>query len=293
MTDQVSLVIITCNRRADLLHTLAIIQATQPASPVIVVDNASTDGTPQHVRRAFPQVTVIEAGENRGAAGRTLGVQQARTPYVAFNDDDSWWDAGSLGRAVELFAAYPRVACLAGQVLVGRQQALEPTCLHMRASPLPSMGLPGPAVLGFLCCGAIVRREAYLQAGGFHRRFGVGGEETLLAIDLREAGWQCVYVDNLIVHHFPSPVRDRHGRLVRQMRNELWTAWLRRPAARAAQATTHHLRHLPGSVQVRVLAQALGGLPWTLRERSVISASLEHELRLLEVAGDSAGSARS
>lgn len=282
MTDQVTLVIITRDRHADLLHTLAILQATQPASPVIVVDNASTDGTPGHVRRAFPQVTVIEAGENRGAAGRTLGVQQARTPYVAFNDDDSWWDAEALCRAVEIFAAYPRVACLAGQVRVGQQQALEPTCLYMRASPLPSPELPGPAVLGFLCCAAIVRREAYLQVGGFHRRFGVGGEETLLAIDLRRAGWQCVYVDNLVVHHFPSPVRDRNGRLVHQTRNELWTAWLRRPATRALHATAHHLQRLPGGVQVRVLAQALGGLPWALRERSVINASLEHEVRLLE-----------
>jgi hypothetical protein len=49
--------------------------------------------------------------------------------------------------------------------------------------------LPGPPVLGFIACGGIVRRAAFLEVGGFNSRLGVGGEEELLAVDLTARGW--------------------------------------------------------------------------------------------------------
>ncbi len=65
----------------------------------------------------------------------------------------------------------------------------------MEHSPLPvEPDLPGPPVLGFLACAAIVRRKAYLEVGGFDPRMMIGGEEELLAADLASAGWGLAYV---------------------------------------------------------------------------------------------------
>lgn len=283
---KVTIVIVTRDRRDGLLRTLDRLQHGTPASPIVVVDNGSTDGTPSAVRAAcIPGVEVVEPGCNLGAAGRTVGTRLASTPYVAFSDDDSWWAPGALARAAAEFDARPRFGLLAARVLVGDEEVLDPTCTAMGQSALPrEADLPGPAVLGFLACGAVVRREAYLGVGGFHQVLGIGAEEELLALDLADAGWGLAYVDDVVAHHHPSPVRDEVGRRRRQAANRLLIAWLRRPArvvlGRMAAA-------VGGRQSRRAVLDALANLPEVLWERRVIDAALESRLRLLE--GSEAG----
>ena len=146
------------------------LQASLPRheAPVILVDNGSSDGTPDVVRRHFPHVDVVELGGNHGSVARNIGVERARTPYVAFADDDSWWAPGALEAAADTLDAHPRLAVLAGRLLVGADERHDPVCALMADSPLGrAADLPGPSVLGFLACGAVVRRDAYLAAGGF------------------------------------------------------------------------------------------------------------------------------
>ncbi len=280
----ISVVVISRDRRESLLATLGRLDELPERPPILVVDNGSGDGTAAAVRRSYPSVRLIEAGTNLGSAGRTLGVQAARTPYVAFADDDSWWAPAALTAAVDIFAAYPRLALLAGRVLVGYEQRLDPVCAAMAASPLRrAADLPGPSVLGFLACGAVVRRSAYLEVGGFHDRFGVGGEEELLAIDLVRRGHGLAYVDAVVAHHHPSPARDPARRLRTQVRNALWSALLRRPVGTVARHLAALLLRLPRDPAVgRGLVDAARGLPWLLRERSVVPAELERQLRSLE-----------
>src|SRR3954447_20800232 len=101
MTDgsRVSIVVITRNRRDELLTNLARLCTLPGSPPVIVVDNASTDGTVDAVHSRFPCVTVVRLPRNMGAAGRNEGVRRATTPHVAFADDDSWWEPTALRRA--------------------------------------------------------------------------------------------------------------------------------------------------------------------------------------------------
>ena len=71
----------------------------------------------------------------------------------------------------------------------------------------------GPAVLGFLACAVVVRRDAFLAAGGFQPRLHVYGEEALLAMDLAAAGWLLSYAPELTVRHLPRPAgRDSGAR---------------------------------------------------------------------------------
>ncbi|MGW1241043.1 carbamoyltransferase N-terminal domain-containing protein [Streptomyces bobili] len=86
--------------------------------PVIVTDNASGDGTAAAVRRGFPEVLLLEPGTNLGAVGRNLAVRHVRTPYVAFCDDDTWWEPGSLRRAADLLDAGRRLAAVTARIVV-------------------------------------------------------------------------------------------------------------------------------------------------------------------------------
>jgi GT2 family glycosyltransferase len=287
MTDPVpdlAVVVATRNRAPELLGALTRLRALPERPRVVVVDNGSTDGSSARVRAHHPDVEVIELGRNLGAAARTVGAASVPAAYVAFSDDDSWWAPGALARAVALLDRHRRLAVLAARVLVGPEGRLDPVCAEMAAGRLPvAPDLPGPSVLGFVACGAVVRRDAFLAAGGFHRRLGVGGEEELLALDLAARGWGLAYVDEVVAHHHPSPSRDPLGRRRIQVRNALWSAWLRRPAAGATRQTLHLAGPALGQPGARAgVLDAVLGLPWVLRERHPVRAELEDALRSLE-----------
>src|SRR3954467_3275807 len=188
---RVGVAIATRERHDDLAGALERLRALPERPPVVVADNGSRDGTPARIRARFPDVEVLELGENRGAGARNAAVEALDTPYVAFCDDDSWWSPGSLARAAGLFDAMPRLGLLAARILVGPDERLDPVCAAMERSPLRGgAGAPGRPVLGFVCCGAVVRRAAYLGVGGFDARYGIGGAGRPPAID-------------------PPPARDR------------------------------------------------------------------------------------
>jgi GT2 family glycosyltransferase len=280
---RVSVVIATRNRGPELLRTLTRLQALHDLPPIVVVDNGSTDGTAELVRAHHPGVQVVGLRRNRGGAARTVGARLVDSPYVAFSDDDSWWAPGALSRAADLLDRHPRLAVLAARVLVGPVERLDPVCAEMAHSPLPAADdLPGPSVLGFIACGAVVRRAAFLEVGGFDVRLGVGGEEELLSVDLAARGWGLAYVDDVVAFHHPSPSRNPSGRRRVQVRNALWSAWLRRPLGGAARQTAHLAAlaiHQPGASSGLLLA--LLGLPWVLRERRPVPRELEAALRTL------------
>ena len=279
----VTVVMATQDRRDRVLDTLGRLAALPERPPVVLVDNGSTDGTADAVVAAFPDVTVLRPGRNLGAVGRTLGVEAARTPYVAFSDDDSWWAPGALARAAEHFDACPRLALLAARILVGPQERLDPVCEEMAASPLPAEpDLPGPPVLGFVACGAVVRRTAYLQVGGFSPVVFFLGEETVLSQDLAAAGWGLAYVDDVVAHHHPAPGPASPARQRLQTRNALVSSWLRRPLPVALRDTVQVARRGRDATARGALLDAVRRLPAVLPDRRLLPADVEQRVRMLE-----------
>lgn len=275
------MVIATRDRRDSLLRTLERLQALPERPPVTVLDNASSDGTAAAVAAQFPAVRVLAMPANLGAAARNAGAALVSAPYVAFSDDDSWWAPEALTRAADVLDAHPRVAVVAARVRVGPAGRLDPTCALMARSPLPAPPGPGPAVLGFLACGAVARRRAFLDVGGFDLRYGVGGEEELLAVDLAAGGWELRYCPEVVAHHHPVGARDPSARRRRQVGNTLRTAWLRRRRRAAVGRTLRVLLEVRETAVRRALLDVAGESGWLLRERQPVPAGLEAQLRLL------------
>jgi GT2 family glycosyltransferase len=281
----VTVVIATRNRRDELTRTLRHLHELTPRPPVVVVDNGSTDGTIQAVRAEFSGVTVLPLRRNYGAPARNLGVLASRTPYIAFSDDDSWWAPGALQRAARAFDAHPRLGLVAARTLVGPEQRPDPVTPLLAGSPLPrSPGAPGPSVLGFLACSAVLRRKAFFDVGGFSRLLFFVGEERLLSYDLAAAGWERAYLPEVVAHHHPSAHRpDPARRRTAELRNALLTAVLRRPLRVAFDAGTALARDsVRDSDARRALWEALVRLPAALWRRARLPETVEQQIRLLE-----------
>jgi GT2 family glycosyltransferase len=284
MAGKVTVVLITHNRRDELLRTLAKLEELPGSPPVIVADNGSADGTAAAVRRLHPAAEVIAARSNLGAVARNLAVRQVTTPYVAFCDDDTWWEPGALQRCAEALDAHPDVAVATARIIVEPAGLEDPIVAELAGSPVPGRpGLPGPALMSFLAGASVLRVRPFRQAGGFSPRLWLGGEEELLAADLVTAGHYLCYLPGAVVHHAPSGRRDPRLRRWLGIRNTLWFTWLRRPLPAAARRTAELARTVPRDrTSAAAFAAALAGLPWVLRERRPLPAHVESAIRLLD-----------
>ena len=150
-------------------------------------------------------MTVVRLPDNIGAAGRTVGAEVATTPYLAFCDDDGWFEPSGLLRACDVLDQHPRLGLVNARILVGPRNRLDPISSEMAASPiLDRHGLPGTVLLSFMAGAAIMRAEAFWEVGGYDERFFIGGEEETLALPLAKAGWQMRYLDDVVMHHRPA-----------------------------------------------------------------------------------------
>ncbi|HZO65769.1 MAG TPA: glycosyltransferase [Kribbellaceae bacterium] len=278
MSDRVTTVVITRDRKAALLETL-----TRHSGSVVVVDNGSTDGTAEALATAsMPHVRTVRLDRNHGAPARNLGVALSTTPYVAFADDDSWWEPGMLRRAVAILDRWPRIGLLAARILLDDGGREDPVCALMADSPLPARpDLPGRPVLGFVACASVVRREAFLLAGGFDHVVFFAGEEARLSIDLAAGGWDQCYVPELVARHEPSPRRSADR--VRQRlisRNIVLTAVMRRSWPTVLRLALEQCRRGPGAW--RGVVSAVPRLPMAMVNRKRVGPDLEARLRLID-----------
>jgi hypothetical protein len=202
LADRLTVVLLTFNCAHRLPPILD--QLLDLGVPVIAVDNASTDDTVA-VINARPGIELVTLERNIGAAGRNIGVNRARTPFVAFCNDDGWYESDGLGAAVDLFDRHPRLALVNARILVKQQAYVDPISVEMAASPLPeTAGIPGPVLMSFMGGACLVRVSAYREVGGYDPEFFIGGEEETLAFKLARARWHMRYFPDLVMHHYPS-----------------------------------------------------------------------------------------
>lgn len=295
--DRLGVVLITWTRRAEAVPAVRRLLELPEEPPVIVVDNASSDGTTEALRREFdghPRLHVLSRPGNEGAVARNVGVRHLTTPYVAFCDDDTWWEPGALASAANNLDRYAGLAVITARIVVDPDGREDPVVAELRDSPVvgPSW-LPGPALGSFLAGASVVRRSAFLAAGGFSERLWLGGEEELLAADLAAAGWELCYLADLVVHHAPSKLRHADHRRRVGLRNTLWFTWLRRPLPAAVRRTALLAHTVPRDRVSAVAAwDAVRGLRWVLRERRALPPHAEARFRALEHAQATSGARR-
>ena len=202
----VSLVISVWNRKDDLRENLqAIARQTVPADQIVVVDNASTDGTPEMVLAEFPHVHLIRMPHSGYGACETfnLGFASARGEFVGILDDDVVLPPDFVERMLAKFAAEPDTTAI-----------LSP---KVREPEMPEWYLTSPTVNTerylptFRGCGSMARAAAIRAAGWYDIRFFIFGNERDLTTRLLNLGYRVKMVPTIEVFH-KAPFGMRHGK---------------------------------------------------------------------------------
>jgi len=252
-----SVLVVSFNTRDLLRQSLsAIAQACEGLRfEIIVVDNASHDGSADMVAAEFPHMVLVRAPHNMGFAGaNNLGHQRARGEFVALVNPDAFGEPRALTQAVQHLRAHPQVAMVGGP-LVGKNGQMEPSA-RLFPSPLNDLlAISGLAakyahsrffgrfdrtwanpleaaevdwVPGAYC---VVSQAALHTTGFFDERFFLYYEEVDLCRRLKQAGYRIEYRPELKATHWGGESSKtvtgqavaKHGRQLTlwRMRSEL------------------------------------------------------------------------
>ncbi|MDG0794580.1 glycosyltransferase family 2 protein [Cohnella ginsengisoli] len=199
----VSVVMLAWNRSDDVRESLMRLreQAYQPLE-IIVVDNASTDGTPEMVAAAFPEVSLLRMPENLGIAAYNRGFEKANGEFIVIIDDDSFPAKHAIGRMVDKFEANQQLAVVAFDVR--NYASFDPT----RDDELPSVATAssGDYLMSFNGAGAGVRKSVFEQAGYYPAEFFLYNNELDTAIRIHDAGYEIAFFADVVAYHKFSPV---------------------------------------------------------------------------------------
>ena len=221
-TPRATLVVPTKNRRDELRRALLSVRRQTIPLDVFVMDDASTDGTPEMVASEFPEATLRSATASRGPTlQRNLGTSLARTPIVVSIDDDCVLEnPDTLEKTLSVFDD-ERV----GLVSIPYIDALNSGDMQGHA---PDSATPY-AAFSFRACSYAVRKDAFLKAGGYRELLTIQGEEDDLSIRLLDRGYLVIAGDAPPIYHYESPRRDWSRLDMLGARNTILFTWLNVP----------------------------------------------------------------
>jgi hypothetical protein len=236
-----AVVIVSYNTRDHLRACLETIPFAE-ASEVVVVDNASTDGSSEMVRTDFPWVRLLVSSTNSGySAAANQGMAACLAPYVLLLNGDTRLAPGALQALSNYLDRHPRAAVV-GPRLVNLNGSLQASCYPF---PTPFYIFLEESTLGRFVRFVPVLRNRYLRtwayndsrrvpwalgaalalrhevvddAGGFDESFFLYYEEVDLCLRLRSAGWEVHFTPITTVTHVGGASSD-------QRRAEMSVQW--------------------------------------------------------------------
>lgn len=185
---------------------------------VVVVDNDSTDATPEHVEAEFPDVDVVRCGANGGyGAGNNAGFARSQSKYVAVVNPDATPERGWLRALVRALEQHPGAALATSKVLLASDPGAVNACgntVHLSGIAFcRGLGedqhrhVRSESVAAVSGAAFIARRDALEQIGGFDERFFMYMEDAELSLRARLAGWDVILAPrSRVVHDYTLTV---------------------------------------------------------------------------------------
>lgn len=226
---ELSIILVNYNDRRHIEACLSSLQENVPSveHEIIVVDNASTDGSRELIARSFPAVRLIANADNAGfSRANNIGAKESRGEFLLFLNTDTVATPGSIGGWLDHLRADPSIGAVGPALLRGSgavqvsfgKKVNFPAQLWQKLFLNPVYGRflkksAGTRSVGWLSAACLLcRRKAFEQAGGFDENFFIYFEDIDLCLRLREAGWKLVYIPGTRIFHeggaTTSPRRD-------------------------------------------------------------------------------------
>jgi N-acetylglucosaminyl-diphospho-decaprenol L-rhamnosyltransferase len=224
-TPRLTIIIVSYNSKADLdacLRSLTT-QAPRLTHEIVVVDNASSDGTPGYVRDCWPGVRLIEAGSNIGfASANNRGIRSTASELVLLLNPDTIVPAGAVDRLVAALDARPGVAIAGPRLVDGSGRAelsfgrtLSPWAEFQQRRLVTGNDRGVPSVVARVdrltretktvgwVSGAclLIRRSELEAAGGMDERFFMYAEDVDLCAAVRARGRTVLFCAEVEIVH--------------------------------------------------------------------------------------------
>ena len=278
---------------ARCLDTLA--RQTLPPTRVLVVDNASSDGSEEAARREGVELLLMAS--NLGfAEANNIGVKHLdNCVWIALLNPDAFAEPEWLAALMSETRKHPETASFASrQILAGEPNTLDGTGDLYSVAGLAwrrhhgqpaTLGLHSGEVFGPCAAAGLYRRHTFLEAGGFDPSFFCYFEDVDLAFRLRLLGHRSFYVAEAVVLHVGSALTGYRSEFAvfHGQRNMVWAFVKNMPAGLLGLYLGHHiLMNLAsvavlaargqGGIALRAKWAALRGLPQVLRARRGVQA---------------------
>lgn len=221
MARLVSIVILTWNRKSDLRETLKKLQGvTYTPLEIIVVDNASNDGTAEMVSSEFPVVKYLLQKKNNGIAGYNAGFRAAGGEFIVALDSDSYPAFDAIGKMVALFDQNREAGAVAFDVRAPQNGWNDNEKIEEVTSN----------VAGYHGAGVGFRKEVFNSVGYWYEPFFLYFNEMDHALRMLKAGYKIVRSTAVRAYHKSSPVQRHSSRTsYLYVRNGLWLVWRHYP----------------------------------------------------------------
>ena len=212
----ISIIIVSWNAKGYLLKCLSSLRYQKNPTEIIVVDNASADGSPEAVARDYPQVQLIRNRENLGfSRANNIGIKAAQGNYLAFVNSDVVVLPNCMEVLIDFLAAHRDVG-MVGPKILGKDARLQPSCRSFptlktefcRATALDrllparwdhSKVEPVDVLQGSFM---VVKRKALEDVGLWDERFFVYGEDLDFCRRFWKSGWKIAFIPRARAIHY-------------------------------------------------------------------------------------------
>jgi GT2 family glycosyltransferase len=246
---RVAVVIVSFNVRDLLRDCLQSVLAPEGVSlELVVVDNASSDGSVEMVLQEFPSVCLIKNDRNRGfSAASNQGIKATRGAYVLSLNPDTVLHAGALASLAGYLDGHPAVGAVGPKIvrpdgsldLAARRSFPSPAVAFFRLTLLSRLFPHNPRFArynltdrspdeeqeidsGTAAC-LMLRREALDQVGNFDEDYFMYGEDLDLCFRLKAAGWRIMYLPTAVVLHIKGQSsQQRSNAMLRAFHRSMW-----------------------------------------------------------------------
>ncbi|MGO9320646.1 MAG: glycosyltransferase family 2 protein [Solirubrobacteraceae bacterium] len=266
---------------------------------VVVVDDASSDGTVEWLAERWPQVEVVAHSRNRGvSASLNSCLRAGPSEFVALLNNDIELDPDCLGELIVALTEHPEAGAACGKLLnYSRRELLDGAgdaytwggSARRRGKGSSDTGqYDKPQEVFSVCAAAAVYRRAALDAVGlFDERFFFNYEDIDWCFRAQLAGWSCRYVPSAVAYHVSSATLGSAAtefKLYHNWRNQIWVVAKNYPAGalvrHAPELAYTQMRNLVLAVRIRrpflwlrVWRDVLAALPAILADRHRIQRS--------------------